>query len=101
MLLSKYYLSIFSKIYLELGEKTSGGSGIGTPGAITVANPLAFTDEQSYFISESSAFRILKCFDLVQSPAFKVLSTVGKFEHPLRCFFWIRDSAMLFRYWRG
>ena len=29
-----------------------------------------FTDEQAYFISESSVYHILKGYDLVQSPVF-------------------------------
>ena len=41
-----------------------------------------FTDEKGYFISESSAYRILKSFDLVESPAFRVMSAAGKYSHP-------------------
>ena len=41
-----------------------------------------FTDEQEYFISESSVYRILKVFDLVQSPAFMMVSAKDKFENP-------------------
>lgn len=41
-----------------------------------------FTDEKGYFISESSAYRILKSFDLVESPAFTVVSAAEKFQHP-------------------
>lgn len=41
-----------------------------------------FTDEQEYFISESSVYRILKGFDLVQSPAFMIVSAKDKFENP-------------------
>ncbi len=41
-----------------------------------------FTDQKGYFISESSAYRILKRFDLVESPAFRVLSAVDEFKHP-------------------
>jgi len=43
-----------------------------------------FTDEQSYFISESSTYRILKGFDLVESPAFMVMSAAKEFKHPTR-----------------
>jgi hypothetical protein len=35
-----------------------------------------------YFISESSVYRILKGFDLVQSPAFEMISAKDKFEKP-------------------
>jgi transposase-like protein len=41
-----------------------------------------FTDKQEYFISESSVYRILKNFDLVQSPAFMMVSAQDKFENP-------------------
>ena len=41
-----------------------------------------FTDEQAYFISESSVYRILKGFDLVQSPAFRMIAAKEKFENP-------------------
>jgi transposase InsO family protein len=41
-----------------------------------------FTDEQEYFISESSVYRILKSFDLVQSPAFLMVPAKDKFENP-------------------
>jgi putative transposase len=43
-----------------------------------------FTDQQGYFISESSTYRILKGFDLVESPAFTVLSAADEFQHPTR-----------------
>ena len=41
-----------------------------------------FTDEQGYFISESSVYRILKRFDLVESPSFHVVTAKDKFQHP-------------------
>ena len=41
-----------------------------------------FTDEQEYFVSESSVYRILKGFDLVQSPAFLMVTAKDKFENP-------------------
>lgn len=40
-----------------------------------------FTDKKGYFISESSAYRILKGFDLVESPAFRVMSAADHFLH--------------------
>jgi len=43
-----------------------------------------FTDEKGYFISESSAYRILKGFDLVESPAFQMTSAADKFKHPTK-----------------
>jgi hypothetical protein len=41
-----------------------------------------FTDEQEHFISASSVYRILKNFDLVQSPAFMMVGAKDKFENP-------------------
>jgi putative transposase len=41
-----------------------------------------FTDEQEYFISESSVYRLLKNFDLIQSPAFMMMGAKDKFENP-------------------
>lgn len=41
-----------------------------------------FTDEKGYFLSESSTYRILKGFDLVECPAFQVMSAADEFEHP-------------------
>ena len=43
-----------------------------------------FTDEKGYFISESSTYRILKGFDLVESPAFRVMSAAEKYKHPTK-----------------
>jgi len=42
------------------------------------------TDEQQIFISESSVYRILKSFDLIQSPAFEVITVKDKFENPTK-----------------
>ncbi len=41
-----------------------------------------FTDHQGYFVSELSAYRILKGFDLVQSPVFQMVPAREKFEKP-------------------
>lgn len=43
-----------------------------------------FTDKKSYFISESSVYRILKGYDLVESPAFTVISAADHFKHPTK-----------------
>jgi transposase InsO family protein len=43
-----------------------------------------FTDQKGYFISESSTYRILKSFDLVESPAFRVMSAAEKYKHPTK-----------------
>lgn len=42
------------------------------------------TDNQGYFISESSVYRILKAYDLVTSPAYIVVSAKDKFEQPTK-----------------
>jgi transposase len=41
-----------------------------------------FTDEHEYFISESSVYRILKGFDLVQSPAFLMVTAKERLRIP-------------------
>ena len=43
-----------------------------------------FVDKMGYFISESSVYRILKGFDLVQSPVFDMVSAKDKYEKPTR-----------------
>jgi len=43
-----------------------------------------FTDLQAYFVSESSVYRILKGFDLIQSPVFQMVPAREKFEKPTR-----------------
>ncbi len=43
-----------------------------------------FTDEQRYFISESSVYRILKGYDLIESPAFRVITAKDKFQNPTK-----------------
>ena len=40
------------------------------------------TDNEEYFISESSVYRILKGFDLVTSPAFQMISASDRFKKP-------------------
>lgn len=40
------------------------------------------TDHEGYFISESSAYRILKACDLVTSPVFEVVSASDQFDEP-------------------
>ena len=43
-----------------------------------------FVDQKKYFISESSVYRILKGYDLVQSPVFEMVSAKDKFEKPTK-----------------
>jgi len=42
------------------------------------------TDERSYYISESSVYRVLKSFDLITSPSFIVMSAAEEFRHKTR-----------------
>jgi putative transposase len=42
----------------------------------------SITDNEGYFISESSVYRILKACDLVTSPVFQLVSASDRFENP-------------------
>jgi transposase InsO family protein len=42
------------------------------------------TDDQGYFISESSVYRILKSYDLITSPAFEVIKASDPFKNPTK-----------------
>ena len=42
------------------------------------------TDNQGYYISESTVYRILKAHDLVTSPVYTVVSALNKFPQPTR-----------------
>jgi transposase InsO family protein len=50
------------------------------------ARELAYhiTDNEGYFISESSVYRILRAYDLVTSPAYIVMSAADSFKHKTR-----------------
>jgi len=41
---------------------------------------VAFTDTQSYFVSEASVYRLLKAHDLITSPAFIVIKAASEFK---------------------
>jgi putative transposase len=43
-----------------------------------------FTDQEGYFISESSVYCILKRFDLIESPVFEVITAADTFKHPTK-----------------
>ena len=43
-----------------------------------------FTDTRGYYVSESTAYRILKAHDLVTSPAYTVISARDKFPEPTK-----------------
>ncbi len=40
---------------------------------------ITFTDEQGYFVSEASVYRLLKAHDLITSPAFAVIKASDEF----------------------
>ena len=42
------------------------------------------TDQEGWYISESSVYRILKAYDLITSPAFILMSASDSFKHPTR-----------------
>ena len=41
-----------------------------------------YTEEQGYYVSESTVYRLLKAQDLITSPAFMVLQAADRFPHP-------------------
>ena len=41
-----------------------------------------YTDENAYFISESSVYRLLKAQDLITSPAYILMEAADQFQHP-------------------
>lgn len=43
-----------------------------------------FIDDKAYFVSESSVYRILKGYDLIESPAFDVITAKDKFDNPTK-----------------
>ena len=43
-----------------------------------------FIEEKGYFVSESTVYRLLKRYDLIQSPAFEVVTAKDKFENPTK-----------------
>ena len=53
------------------------------------------TDMHSYYISESSVYRILKSYDLITSPAYIVISAADHFKHPTKHVheFWQTDFS--------
>ncbi len=42
---------------------------------------VTFTDQERYFVSESTVYRTLKAHDLITSPAFIVLKAADEFQH--------------------
>ena len=43
---------------------------------------VSYTDEQSYFVSESTVYRLLKAQDLITSPAYILMQASDKFQNP-------------------
>jgi len=43
---------------------------------------VSFVDQQRYFVSESSVYRLLKAHDLITSPAFILMKAADSFAHP-------------------
>src|SRR5208337_3202923 len=41
-----------------------------------------FVDQQQYFVSEASVYRLLKAHDLITSPAFILMKAADSFAHP-------------------
>lgn len=41
-----------------------------------------FTDQEGYFVSESSVFRLLRGYDLIANPAFEVVRATKRFKKP-------------------
>jgi putative transposase len=41
---------------------------------------IRFTDEQKYFVSEASVYRLLKAHDLITSPAYVVMKAADEFK---------------------
>ena len=41
---------------------------------------MRFTDEEKYFVSEASAYRLLKAHDLITSPAYIVIKAAEEFR---------------------
>ena len=43
---------------------------------------VSFVDQQQYFVSEASVYRLLKAHDLITSPAFILMKAADTFAHP-------------------
>jgi transposase InsO family protein len=41
-----------------------------------------YAEQNGYFVSESSVYRLLKAHDLISSPAFILMKAADKFQHP-------------------
>ena len=45
---------------------------------------VTYTDENSYFVSESTVYRLLKAHDLITSPAYILMQASDRFQQPTR-----------------
>ncbi|NIP48432.1 MAG: IS3 family transposase, partial [Gammaproteobacteria bacterium] len=45
---------------------------------------VTYTDQEGYFVSESTVYRILKAKDLITSPAYILMQASDQFQHPSR-----------------
>ena len=45
---------------------------------------MRFTDEEKYFVSEASVYRLLKAQDLITSPAYIVIKAAEEFKDKTR-----------------
>jgi len=43
---------------------------------------VSYTDDQAYFVSESTVYRLLKALDLITSPAYILMQASDKFQNP-------------------
>jgi hypothetical protein len=43
---------------------------------------ITYTDQQHYFVSESTVYRMLKAEDLITSPAYILMQASDQFQHP-------------------
>src|SRR6266436_1916339 len=64
-----------------------GGAGRGWPcpqraRAVAARVAVSFIDQQQYFVSESSVYRLLKAHDLITSPAFILMKAADTFAQP-------------------
>ena len=64
------------------GPRDHAGSALADPARSPRELAWQLTDRDGHFLSESSAYRILKAYDLIPSPAFILLSAAKTFHHP-------------------
>ena len=62
-----------------------------------------FTDEQKYFVSEASVYRLLKAHDLITSPAYVVIKAANEFKDKTTAInqLWQTDFTYLKDHWLG